>query len=689
MIRPQAHGKTTSELGTLPYDQAMSPTPRYLTKSRFTLALQCPTKLYYAGKPEYLDRSADDSFLAALAEGGYQVGALACLHYPGGVLVDEPGHAAQLETTRQLLQRDEVTIYEAALEAEGLFVRVDILRKRGDEVELIEVKAKSWNPDRSGDFRNAKGGIDSGFKPYLYDVAFQAHVAAMALPGMRLRCFLMLADTSATATVDGLNQRFRVRRDGRRVQVTLAPETDASSIGAPTLRAVPVDSQIAQLQAEPLQVGTEELAFANAVRRLATAYRQDARIDPRPSAACGPCQFKATDVPAPGEPRSGFHECWASAFGWSEADFAGGTVLDLWNFRGKQKLIDRRVLKLSQVQTSDLGFDGAVPGEQGMTPRHRQWYQVSPDWPGGGAWFFDREGFTSASRDWKYPLHFIDFETCAVAIPFGRGRRPYETVAFQFSHHVMHADGQIEHRDQFLEATPGVDPCLPFLRALRDALNTDDGTVFRWAAHENTVLNQLRTRLLADPAPPDDAAVLVAFIESITVYEVNGKKIPGPRNMVDLCELAERFYFHPQTRGSSSLKKVLPALMASLPILRETYSEPRYGGPGMPSLNLQQGVAWWVQRDGSVCDPYDLLPPVFTDVSREEQQALDAAVAPELQDGGAAMAAYARLQFEDMDVRQRQSIEQALLRYCELDTLAMVMAVQAWLADAGTQSQGR
>ena len=27
------------------------------------------------------------------------------------------------------------------------------LRKRGDEIELVEVKAKSWHPDRSGDFR--------------------------------------------------------------------------------------------------------------------------------------------------------------------------------------------------------------------------------------------------------------------------------------------------------------------------------------------------------------------------------------------------------------------------------------------------------------------------------------------------------------------------------------------------------
>ena len=51
---------------------------RYFTKSRFRLALECPTKLYYgANKSEYANQSIDDPFLMALAEGGYQVGELA------------------------------------------------------------------------------------------------------------------------------------------------------------------------------------------------------------------------------------------------------------------------------------------------------------------------------------------------------------------------------------------------------------------------------------------------------------------------------------------------------------------------------------------------------------------------------------------------------------------------------------
>ncbi len=50
-------------------------------------------------------------------------------------------------------------------------------------------------------------------------------------------------------------------------------------------------------------------------------------------------------------------------------------------------------------------------------------------------------------------------------------------------------------------------------------------------------------------------------------------------------------------------------------------------------------------------------------------------------EGGAAATAYARLQFEDMKDETRQKINAALLRYCELDTLAMVMITQAWQAD--------
>ena len=86
---------------------------RYLTKSRFKLALDCPRKLFYTNKPEYGNIKEEDDFLQALAEGGYQVGELAKLYYPNGHDITESGYAVPLARTNQLLQQENVIIYEA------------------------------------------------------------------------------------------------------------------------------------------------------------------------------------------------------------------------------------------------------------------------------------------------------------------------------------------------------------------------------------------------------------------------------------------------------------------------------------------------------------------------------------------------------------------------------------------------
>jgi len=59
-----------------------------------------------------------------------------------------------------------------------------------------------------------------------------------------------------------------------------------------------------------------------------------------------------------------------------------------------------------------------------------------------------------------------------------------------------------------------------------------------------------------------------------------------------------------------------------------------------------------------------------------ELEALDVDI--EIAEGGAAAMAFARLQFEDLSPETRAAIKAALLRYCELDTLAMVMIAEAW-----------
>lgn len=50
-----------------------------------------------------------------------------------------------------------------------------------------------------------------------------------------------------------------------------------------------------------------------------------------------------------------------------------------------------------------------------------------------------------------------------------------------------------------------------------------------------------------------------------------------------------------------------------------------------------------------------------------------------LSGGGAALTAYAKMQFTEMSELERKLVIKGLLRYCELDTLAMVIIYEYWL----------
>ena len=95
---------------------------KYLTKSKFRLALECPTKLFYTGKAEYANQTLDNTFLAELANGGFQVGELAKGYYPAGIEVSTQNDDMALAKTAELLQRDDVTVFEAAFRYNDFFI---------------------------------------------------------------------------------------------------------------------------------------------------------------------------------------------------------------------------------------------------------------------------------------------------------------------------------------------------------------------------------------------------------------------------------------------------------------------------------------------------------------------------------------------------------------------------------------
>lgn len=208
-------------------------------------------------------------------------------------------------------------------------------------------------------------------------------------------------------------------------------------------------------------------------------------------------------------------------------------------------------------------------------------------------------------RELPYPRFHLDFETIAFAVPRWQGTSPYQQVPFQFSCHVELVPGTVVPF-AFL-STDGTDPRRPFAEALIKAVSISGLPGLNMANAQtapilvyNATFERSRIKELA-AAFPDLADQLGAINERI----------------VDLLPIARAHYYHPEMRGSWSLKAVLPTIGAGLDY------------DGMAVAN-----------------------------------------------GGMAQDAYLELIAPETPENDREALRQGLLDYCALDTYALVQLAE-------------
>ncbi len=190
------------------------------------------------------------------------------------------------------------------------------------------------------------------------------------------------------------------------------------------------------------------------------------------------------------------------------------------------------------------------------------------------------------------PVRYLDFETFAPAIPRFAGTRPYDTVPFLFSVHTERDGAPLEHTDYLHEQDD--DPRPHIANRLIEAIGAQ-GSICTYSHYERTVLDALAA---AVPERADELAAVSA-------------------RLFDLLPVVRNTYYHPEFRGSFSIKSVLPVLV-----------------PGMGYGDL------------------------------------------EVSDGRTASAQYMQA-LRSTDRRERQQTFDDLRAYCERDTLAMVRLRQA------------
>jgi hypothetical protein len=196
----------------------------------------------------------------------------------------------------------------------------------------------------------------------------------------------------------------------------------------------------------------------------------------------------------------------------------------------------------------------------------------------------------------EYPICHLDFETIMPGVPMFDESRPYQQIPFQYSVHFQECkDGEVKHYEYLAPSDINVDPRLGLIeRMIEDTKEAK--TVFVYSiAFERTRINELIRDFPQYKEP----------LESIN------------NRMVDLIIPFRRKYYRTQSmEGSSSIKKVLPALC--------------------PELSY-----------------HDL----------------------EISDGMAASNSFLDLYYCD-DEQNIQHVRQNLLKYCGLDTLAMVKILE-------------
>ena len=145
-------------------------------------------------------------------------------------------------------------------------------------------------------------------------------------------------------------------------------------------------------------------------------------------------------------------------------------------------------------------------------------------------------------RQLPYPRYYFDFEGIDLPVPHWEGVRPYEQIPFQWSCHIERAPGVFEH-EEFLDLT-GQDPSLACIQRMREVIDPDDNgpILVYYATYERGRLHELAQR------HPEHAALTQQYID----------------RLVDLHPLVKDHFYHPDMRGSFSIKKVLPVIVSDL-----------------------------------------------------------------------------------------------------------------------------
>jgi CRISPR/Cas system-associated exonuclease Cas4 (RecB family) len=176
------------------------------------------------------------------------------------------------------------------------------------------------------------------------------------------------------------------------------------------------------------------------------------------------------------------------------------------------------------------------------------------------------EKIAKCIEEWRYPLHFLDYETFSFAVPQFDGIRPFQQMCFQYSlHTIRRPGGRLDH--SFFLSYGNGSPARELAEHLQQEFADGIGTVFVWYESFEKTRNTEMAEMFPDLAP---------FFEELNAHTCDLMKV-----------FSENLYIDPKFKGRSSIKKVLPVLKPEL-----SYGELGIGDGLTASISWFRAATW-------------------------------------------------------------------------------------------------
>ncbi len=156
--------------------------------------------------------------------------------------------------------------------------------------------------------------------------------------------------------------------------------------------------------------------------------------------------------------------------------------------------------------------------------------------------FIEKKEISEFLSNIKLPISFLDYETFAAGIPRFPGFSPFNQITFQFSLHILKDKKEQPEHTEFI-FTENKNPDEAFIKALMESLPSF-GSIIVW----NKSFEMGRNKDLAKRNPE----------HSDFLMNVNSR-------MIDLMDIfSNQFFIHPEFKGKTSIKYILPVLAPEL-----------------------------------------------------------------------------------------------------------------------------